>query len=111
MPTDLDQAFPGGSAEASLPCLLPDVLQHPAAEVLADPAWLVRYGEAVRRAAAAYDGDDLEARLWRWWTQIELAAADDPHLAFGKPNVEALVARVRLREAWLENAVTDPAGW
>jgi hypothetical protein len=111
VPTDFDQAFPITSVEARLPSLVPDELQHPASVVLLDPAWSVRYEESVRRAVAAYDADAFEGRIWRWWAQIAIATAEDPHLAVGKPHVEALVARIRLRDAWLDEAVGAPASW
>lgn len=108
VPNDLDQAFPGGSGDVQLATLLPDPLQRAAGVALADPAWRLRYEEAVRRALAAYDPATLAGRLDRWWAQIAQAEAEDPFSTYSTSRVRLLETWIEARAAWLREEVEPP---
>jgi hypothetical protein len=50
--------------------------------LLADPAWMVRYVDALEDALEAYDVPTLQGRIAAWAEQIATAAAEEPHRPF-----------------------------
>lgn len=98
IPTDMDQAFLGAS---SSDLFFPASPQPHASVVLNDAAGRARYLAAVERARGAFDARVLEARLERWWAQVQDAARTDPHARVDRSQVDALEQRVRARASWL----------
>lgn len=78
--------------------------------ILDDPVWRQRYKEAVAEAYAAYVPEELDARIDRWWAQVESSALADPFLlaeAFadlgeGEDPFAEDRQRLRTRAAYLE---------
>jgi spore coat protein CotH len=110
LPTDLDQAFPGYSADVGSPTLLPDALQRAAALALADPAWTLRYEQAVRRAVDAFDPAVLNGRVDRWWWQVKPSVLAEPVPSWSSGQRTALKERVAGRAAWLRERLAE-LGW
>ncbi len=85
LPHDLDSALDYRPADVSPLTPVPptdDLVRQHWDLVLADPAWLDRYVDALEAMLAAYDVDDLERRVDSWSQQIAEAAEADPNRPF-----------------------------
>ena len=110
VPNDLDQVFPLPDGTENENTILPYTLQRPADRVLADPLWMARYLEAVKRAIDAYDVAKFEDRVYRWWAQIQDAARTDPHHPYDESHVTWFLDRVRARAPILSVWRNHPPG-
>jgi hypothetical protein len=87
--------------------------------VLADPAWCDVYVEKVAEARAAYDPDEMQARIDAWSEQIADAYDEDPHKMVSTADHVTAVASLRLFveqraevvDDWLAQGGHCPARW
>ena len=99
LPDDLDSAFDfvPPTLDAVFPVCngqWPDDRQHYLL-VMEDASWRDRYTDALGKALAAYDVEDMEMRLDQWSAQIAEAAADDPNKPFSNSDHETAVGDLR----------------